>query len=579
MISKFPNPYKHIVAVVIFLIFTVLISWPTVLHINKQLYAQPGDAQATFWTFWWRDYASVNNLDKEKTNLINYPDGFNFSTGQKFTFYELAGARLTHMFGPVVAYDLIVLSCIWLAAITMYFLTYSVTGSFAGGIFSGLAYALSPYLIAHSLNHVGLITIFWLPLILLIILKTIRQPDTATTILGILAISVFVSDHFYYGIFLAMVLFVVGILATVAFGPKKTWGLLLILIPAVIVTFGLNFKVLTPLITKDRSSIVVTTSSRSVDELTTYSATPVGYFLPPQQSLFFGRYTAPKQSQKILDKGSNTAESTIYLGWTLLAVAIAGGVFLILKRKKLEKPVKIIGWLGIFCAGAGFYLSFAPTINVFGLTISQPGAWFWHAVPFLRVYSRFALLANFGLVLLAGIGIWQLNKYWRYTGLVALCLLLLEFLPTIPSSQLPATAETMPPVYKYLTENTTSPVLAEYPLLSSEDPTGYQYLRWQTIHQIPLIYGAPINSTADKTRKEMLSPGTTETVNLLIDRGVNYVIVHEALYGNSPQVKKYPSEYQEGKLPVIGDNRVRFVARFGTDALYRIDRTPPLPGL
>jgi hypothetical protein len=113
-------------------------------------------------------------------------------------------------------------------------------------------------------------------------------------------------------------------------------------------------------------------------------------------------------------------------------------------------------------------------------------------------------------------------------------------------------------------------VVADYPLLPADDPVGQRYLGYQRAHRCALVYGAPVNSDWENERQQLLDPTRSETLDALIARGVRYITIHNQMYDDPAQVKKYPVEYSHGMAPKINDSRLSLISCEAGHCLYEL---------
>jgi len=267
----------------------------------------------------------------------------------------------------------------------------------------------------------------------------------------------------------------------------------------------------------------------------------------------------------------------LYLGWIPLLLALLG-LFLYFKNKNFrQERLSFLIIFSILLALAGFYFSFAPTMSIFGLKISTPAAWLFHYLPFIRVYSRFGFLVMLAVAILAGLGLSLILKSaksikLKYLLFSIFCLLIfLEFANFPPWPVVNVSPKAMPAVYQWLKEQPgTDWAAAEYPLLPIEEPKSYDYLLWQRLHQKPLIYGARVGSEGEKKRKEIINPEDPQTIVQLKERQVKFIIIHQDRF-TPENAKKYPQEYNYGKLPDLTKRiELKLVKQFDETDVYEI---------
>lgn len=90
---------------------------------------------------------------------------------------DLPGQALARLFGPVFAYNLLVLASFPLAAVTAYLLARYLLASHLAAMVAGFAYAFLPFHVMQAGGHPHIAQTQWLPLYLLALWACIDRPD------------------------------------------------------------------------------------------------------------------------------------------------------------------------------------------------------------------------------------------------------------------------------------------------------------------------------------------------------------------------------------------------------------------
>src|SRR4051812_21789037 len=88
---------------------------------------------------------------------------------------DLAGALLGRVFGPVAAYNGVVLLTFPLSAATAYLLARYVGLGAPGALMAGIAYAFSPFHLAQAAYHPQVAQTQWLPLYFLTLWRSLDR--------------------------------------------------------------------------------------------------------------------------------------------------------------------------------------------------------------------------------------------------------------------------------------------------------------------------------------------------------------------------------------------------------------------
>jgi hypothetical protein len=148
------------------------------------------DPEQTIWTIGWPVHALAAGHNPWLTDYLDYPDGVNLMWTPTPTAPALLLSPVVLLWGPVVAYDLLMtlgpaLSA-WTAAIAIHRLVPSGAAAFLGG----LVYGFSPYVLAQELGHLDFV-MAWLPPVVLLLLHELlvrrRRPLLTGALLGLVA--------------------------------------------------------------------------------------------------------------------------------------------------------------------------------------------------------------------------------------------------------------------------------------------------------------------------------------------------------------------------------------------------------
>jgi hypothetical protein len=257
----------------------------------------------------WKDPYSFQPIVEPQTVLGGWPFGFGF--------WPLEAA-----FGPVVAWNLLLLGTIVAAGLLTYgWLRCLELGHLAAAL-GGLAFALAPYRLEQSAGHLLGWAALLLPLGLLAVERARVAPTPARAhawgaVAALAVISIPLSGQLHLA--LGAVPLVLAYAALRFSRASFVWGL-----AGSLVAVGIGVAIRYTLIAGSPEG-----SGRSVDELRRYSAEPLD---------FVNRWHAPR------------SEEFVYLGWLTPALALAGLVFLARRRRGLAVVLGIAALLPVLLA-------------------------------------------------------------------------------------------------------------------------------------------------------------------------------------------------------------------------------------
>jgi hypothetical protein len=452
---------------------------------------------------------------------------------------------------PLLAHNFVLLLSFPLSAFGVYLLAAHVSGSRIGGCIAGLGYAFCSYRFAH-LVHVQSLSMQWLPLALLFLLKALARP-TARVLAGLFTFSLLQAlSSGYYAVVLGL-----AAASTLAWHARDAQrrGTLLPTISALAVAAVFSILVFLPyrFAIQRESELRGYTVMRSPEEMIRWSASWSSYLDPGPNTVL--------PTHRFLDR-LFWAPETLFVGVVVLVLA---SVAVVRGRRVPE-----VRW-GLVLVAVGVLFSLGPRIQLPGVEIWGPLELVRRLPPFtsLRTPSRYGVLAILALDLLAALGWSMLPVVWRRrAAFPALLLVLLELAPgSRPDSFQPDPPA--PPTASWLA---TAPrgVVLELPWDHDTHGQGARYVYWSTVHWQRMVNGwggvYPLGPfELGVSAKRFPSPDSSRELRRA---GVRYVVVHLAALPGARRARiEATSTLPEG---------VFVAATLGTDLIYEISALGPL---
>ncbi len=374
-----------------YLFLTFLLTYPLVFRLGSHLCGDVGDNYAFLWQFRWFSIALTElHVSPFHTPFLNYPEGASLLLNPTTLFNTGLSIPLQRLFSVTATYNLLVLGSFWMSAVAMYLLMSSLTSSRFSSFVAGFVYAFSSYHFAHALGHLTTLSIEWIPLFVLFLIKALHTHRRKHRVLASLffVLSALCSWHFLFccGLLLCWTVFFFS------FPWRRERSLRVISDGAGIL--GLTLLVLAPLLVPmmieaaKRTSLVGHAPAH-------YPADLAGFFIPNFTSTF-SFFFAPLWSQF----RANPIESSTFIGISVLALA-----FWAIWKLPRRTTSYWVYTLAVF-----FTLSLGPRLNFLGrvLPIPLPYALIHHAIPFASVAgvpARFHVVSTLCLAVLSGFGV------------------------------------------------------------------------------------------------------------------------------------------------------------------------------
>lgn len=597
----------------VFALATVVMTWPYALHLADSTVVG-FDPLLQIWLSQWIQHAlAANPLALYDANIF-HP----FAQTLAYTDANVPGALLAWPLdlltsNPILTNSLLVLASFVLAAAGIYALVTEITRNRAAGLVAGLAYAFIPYRMVH-LWHLNWLQSAWLPWIAWLVLRLIQRPSRwGAVLLGVL-VAVQTLTSFYFAVQIAILAGTLVIAALIAQPRLRGREFLTTIALAASVALILIVPLYLPYLQVRAEQGL----ERSLSEAEHYKATAVSYVQiapwaePNPVWGWLGQRPGPNEALTQVGQAEHAdghrhpeivIEDALFPG----LLAVIGAVIGVIGWRRRRWLVAALAAVAVIAVVLSLGPSWGPRD---GTGISLPYRYLYEYVPFfraMRVPSRLGGLANLAIVVLFGLGIattWRwlaprLRDRWRRPASIAgtallagLVLLELNAVP-IPLEAVDRGPDQAAP-YQWLAAQEPGAVM-EFPAESIfADPAGSSVRRhigltmfWSTTHWLPLVNGnsgfipEPYSdyieafvgelTRADGTRTGRISHVSPETVGLLRELDVRYLVFHRARY----RAEDWPAvaaslAAAEGQIEKVGD--------FGDASIYELQATvPPTP--
>ncbi|HKP51153.1 MAG TPA: hypothetical protein VJ183_00730 [Chloroflexia bacterium] len=394
----------HLLVLLGYVVLSIGLTWPIAAKLFTEI-PGGGDAWHNVWNLWWVKQAVVSGQwNLYHTDLLYFPEGVNLYF---HTLALTAGVMSLPLqfvgFNLLASYNLVVLSSFVLAGygtflLCHYLLTADVRihrrdaenaeilgedkrgrrrvgwAAFVGGI----VFAFAPYHLAHTLGHLNLTMVQWIPFYVLLLLKAVDASGRRTRDDGrqtnnsalrnavgagaLLALNAY--TDLLYAIFLVLLTAMLLLWCVLAPSERRAfrkvgvgWREGLVRLAVGVGAFALLVApMLIPAVAEAQKGY----AQQSVDEAIVYSSDAVLAFTPSELHPIWGEAVAGRVSQmgQYLPY-KNSSERTVFLGYTVLGLS---GYAL----WKLRHDRRVRFWA--FAAASTWVLSLGPILQVFGRT-------------------------------------------------------------------------------------------------------------------------------------------------------------------------------------------------------------------
>lgn len=496
---------------------------------------------------------------------VNAPEGV--SEAWVLNWVSLVGRGMFYgfgyLFGPVAGAAVYLWVGFVLSGMAMFLLARRLFGNPWAALLAGFAFAFCPWAVQCISGHYDYMQGWGLVLAVWRMLELADRPTMRNGLLagGATVVAMLVTPYF---ILIGGVAFVTLALIALLSGAARREFLaagrgVAVAGGVIVVVFG-AIGVLTVLAGGSETGALRTDS---ITDLYTYSARWLEWLLPDQNNFIFGGLTGPYLTSHL--HGSNFAESSIYIGDSVLVLALfgvyRGGVQLIKRGRAVARDIQLIAVVGgAALALAAAWFSSPPKVRILGIWVPTPSWFVFHVTSTWRVYTRFIELIELGLCILLAFAVRELlARRGRTTsvivvaGLAAVLVLDLWSRPPIRTTRV-----VVPPEYTWLKDHPGG-IVADYPLEPAVYP-DYAPLFWQMIDHHPTFQGYDANSDSELMKLGLVDLREPSTAPRLAALGVRYVVVHPGQPG----------------IDIANMTRQRYVLRFSapTGDVWQVEAPP-----
>jgi hypothetical protein len=479
-----------------FVLLAIALTYPLILHLTTHIpfdgVLPPSISEhwISTWGFWFIKHVAVEEKRWPfSSDVIFYPRGVDLTYSVLFGLGLPIAAAIpfVRVLGFTLTLNLFLFTAFIISAYATFLLVRYLTNDTRAAFISGFIFAFSPFQMARALGHFGIITSsILIPVYILFFLRAMISGRVIYLMFSSLIMTITFVSNPYYAIFL--MLFSSIYIIYFAFcntGPLIKNFLYMRLLP--LVCFSTLFSI--PLMW-----IILTNRAENfqmyapISHVIQHSADLLAFFLPSSHHSMWGNLVKPLYYSHFT---GNATEQTVYMGYTVLALAVIA----IVKVPKEQTRFWLVSAITFFV------LSLGPFLHINGMgTFELGGTSVWFPLPYLpmlhipvlkamRGPSRFAIMCMLALAVLAGYGVSHLLK--RFEGKVVAGLGFLGLIIAIIGLEfsivpVPLVDATIPKVYEAIArEQGQGGTILDVPAYWSV----VKYQHYQVMHQKRLLFG------------------------------------------------------------------------------------------
>jgi len=213
--------YSGLLVLVFFILFSLFMTFPLILHMSDQIPGSLGDSYYSIWVMSWNRHALSTSAESLLDTNIYYPHKNTLYYADPMFLESALNAFLMLGFkNPIFTYNLLFLFTFVLCGMSMYWLSHDLTGSRLAAVFAGLIFSYFPNRLAH-LPHLEILFFGWMPLVFLFLHRFFKKPNFKNLLGFCLFYFLQSISCSYHAVFIALfIMFFV-----IYFAYKKGWFL------------------------------------------------------------------------------------------------------------------------------------------------------------------------------------------------------------------------------------------------------------------------------------------------------------------------------------------------------------------
>jgi hypothetical protein len=168
-----------------YVVLTLVMTWPAAIRFSTDIIGVDRDAWQNVWNLWWFKRALFEEMvNPYFTAYLHHPHGVSLWFHTLTPFNGLLGLPLLSVFTVAQTYNILVFFSLVSTGLTTYLLARYLTGSVWAAWVAGLVMTFSPYHLSRALGHLNLLSIEWMPLYVLCLLKMGEDSSRRWTLLA-----------------------------------------------------------------------------------------------------------------------------------------------------------------------------------------------------------------------------------------------------------------------------------------------------------------------------------------------------------------------------------------------------------
>ena len=202
--AKFSWLREFIFVVICYTLLTIILTYPVARHLNTRFMGDDGDSFHNVWNMWLIKTSLLElHTSPYYTNYVFHPTGHSMLFQTLNPFNGLVSIPLQYFLRMETIYNLIALFSFVASGTAMYYLAKYLISNRLAAFVSGVIFTFCPYHFAHGLGHLQLMSMQWLPVYILFLIKILDQGRARHAVLAGLSLILISLCCWYYLLYAA----------------------------------------------------------------------------------------------------------------------------------------------------------------------------------------------------------------------------------------------------------------------------------------------------------------------------------------------------------------------------------------
>ncbi len=183
-------------------------TYPLITQFFSRFYGDEGDGVQNLWNIWHFRRAITSLSNPYFSSMIHFPEGTSLAAHTLSPVNAVLGVILESVLNPFQAFNLMIIIAVVTSGLAAFLLAWHFCRSYWPSMLAGFVYAFSGFMTLHLHSHINVISLEWLPLLLLFWHRLLIKPRCVTAALAALFFILNFYSDLYYAFYAVLLIFI-----------------------------------------------------------------------------------------------------------------------------------------------------------------------------------------------------------------------------------------------------------------------------------------------------------------------------------------------------------------------------------